>query len=60
MVRFKAPLDGETVVKDLVKGDVTFDQEPTTSSSSSRPDRPQLRGGDRRRDEVIVVRGDTT
>ena len=24
MVRFKAPLDGETVVKDLVKGDVTF------------------------------------
>ena len=24
VVRFKAPLDGETVVKDLVKGDVTF------------------------------------
>ena len=27
VVRFKAPLDGETVVKDLVKGDVTFRNE---------------------------------
>ncbi|MEI2514557.1 glutamate--tRNA ligase family protein, partial [Acinetobacter soli] len=24
VIRFKGPLDGETVVRDLVKGDVTF------------------------------------
>ena len=54
VVRFKAPLDGETVVKDLVKGDVTFQNQELDDLIIQRTDgSPTYNfGGDRRpRDE---------